>query len=581
MMSLFEWLDASPVRYWIVAWSCFAALIAATLASREGEASEAGGSASARWHRRFAHPAVFATLVFLTLAAFRWPVWFAPVDANPDEDQIIASAITLRQFPVFWKYADTGTSGPLNAYLLVAANWLGVPFTYVGARSIATCLQALSLLGAWMLLRQLVPERPSRLALLPGLCFWAFTSFHDFMQYSTEHLSIVLVTGAALAGTYALRKNPAKTHRTTALLVCGLLNGMVPFGKLQLAPLALLVVLCVAAVTWRQECKITRKLLREWLALGIGGLAFPVIVAVCIEIYGLWGQFNLSYLQANLGYMQDGDFNFGDQPGRSLAFLFGAPGTGLLIGGCLATALLFTWPTWTVSNKSIRAWSAVTWLGLGVAVFCVIRPGRELAHYIQIMVVPCCILAGVHLDAALNTACSTGLTRWRGRGIIVMIFLSVTVLLPILFRAKQGHIYIGRLAEFSSQLISPESAYLIEHKQPGDTLTVWGWVPRLYVETQMPHGTRESITARQLSESPYRYIFRERFMRDMARRAPTWFVDSVGPASFGFQDRTVSAHETFPELDALITADYEYLTEINDVRIFRHRKAPPLQWIAH
>lgn len=580
MMPLFEWLDASPVRYWVVAWSFFAALIAATLACREDEESKADGSAFARWQRKLAHPAVFASLFFLTLVAFRWPFWFAPVDANPDEDQIVASAITLRQFPVFWKYADTGTSGPLNAYLLVAANWLGVPFTYVGVRIIATFLQALSLLGVWMLLRQLVPERPSRLALLPGLCFWAFTSFHDFMQYSTEHLSIALVMGAALAGTYALRKNPAKTHRTTALFVCGLLSGMVPFGKLQLVPLALFVVICVAIAAWCQERKITSKFVREWLALGIGGLIFPTIVAVCLEIYGLWGQFSLSYLQANIGYMQDGELNFGDQPGRSLAFLFGAPGTGLLIGGCLFAALLFTWPTWTVSNKSIRAWSTVTWLGLAVAVFCVIRPGRELAHYIQIMIVPCCILAGVHLDAALNTACSTGLTRGRERGIIVMIFLSATVLPPILFRAKQGHIYIGRMAEFRSQLISPEGAYLNEHKRTGDTLTVWGWVPRLYVETQIPHGTRESITARQLSESPYRYIFRERFMRDMTRRTPTWFVDSVGPTSFGFQDRPFFAHETFPELDALITADYEYVTEINQVRIFRHRKAAPLQQLA-
>lgn len=75
-MALFRelllWLDAETVRYWTVAWLAFAA--SAGLARFSGTTKNV--QRTSLW---------FALSVPLTLAAFRWPSWF-----NPDEAQIVA-----------------------------------------------------------------------------------------------------------------------------------------------------------------------------------------------------------------------------------------------------------------------------------------------------------------------------------------------------------------------------------------------------------------------------------------------------------------------------------------------------------
>jgi hypothetical protein len=135
MSVFFEWLDAHPPSYWVIAWTSLALCgLSAWLPKLEAEGPG--------WRRWASHPAVFASLVFLTLCAFRWPSWFEPKELNPDESQIIAGAITLRDNPVFWKSVDGTTHGPLNEYILTAASLVGVPLNYLGARLMAALLIA-------------------------------------------------------------------------------------------------------------------------------------------------------------------------------------------------------------------------------------------------------------------------------------------------------------------------------------------------------------------------------------------------------------------------------------------------------
>ncbi|MBI3884771.1 MAG: hypothetical protein HY302_03455 [Opitutae bacterium] len=570
MSWLFEWLDASSGRYWTVAWTCFGSLLVSVFTADGNPPATA--VALAPWRRRFAEPVVFAMLTVLTLAAFRWPVWFAPAGINPDEDQMLASAITLRHFPIFWKYVDGTTHGPLNDYLLVATAWFGLPFNYLGARLVATLLQAGALLCVWGMLRRLAPERVGRLAILPGLCFWSFTTFHDFTQYSSEHLAIALVAGAAFAGTHALTAVGSRRRQRWAFASCGLLAGMTPFAKLQLVPLAAFVVVCSALAAWWRERRFSANLVRDWLALGAGGFAFPLLVTVCLAIYGLGGQFNLSYILANLRHVESGSLSFEEQPGKFLAFAFGTPGVGLLLAGSLAVALGCSWPGLTGGSLAARARVVLAWIGMSVAVVCIVTPGRELTHYLQIFVVPCCALVGVALASAWEAEPEIGRTTAR---FPLVLFLALTVVPPVVFRATQLNENLGQMLDNRVRLVSPTGQFLRDHAKDGDTLTVWGWLPRLHVETQLPQGTRDSMSERQLVDSPLRDAFRDRYLRDMQRRRPTWFVDSVGPTSFGFHSRPMEGYESFPALAALVRSDYVFVTEVDHVRIFRLHPMPP------
>ena len=55
------------------------------------------------------------TLVIL----MRLPIVIFNQEINPDESQMIAHALTLQQYPIYWQSVDGTTIGPLDNYVLL------------------------------------------------------------------------------------------------------------------------------------------------------------------------------------------------------------------------------------------------------------------------------------------------------------------------------------------------------------------------------------------------------------------------------------------------------------------------------
>ncbi len=69
------------------------------------------------------------------MLAGRWPCFLAPT-LDLDEDQFIAAAMKLLRDPIFWCSTDTGSSGPLNIYLLMLPALFGLKLEYAVSRMI-------------------------------------------------------------------------------------------------------------------------------------------------------------------------------------------------------------------------------------------------------------------------------------------------------------------------------------------------------------------------------------------------------------------------------------------------------------
>jgi hypothetical protein len=67
------------------------------------------------------------------------------------------------------------------------------------------------------------------------------------------------------------------------------------------------------------------------------------------------------------------------------------------------------------------------------------------------------------------------------------------------------------------------------------------------------------------------HFFVERYVADMQRWRPVWFVDAVGPGAFIFADRTTMGHESISALRELVAHDYDFMTEIGNKRIYRRK----------
>ncbi len=554
---LLLWLDAVPARNSTLGYTLLAATLALAVAPLfRGE------------RRRFWDSGwLFAGAVLLTLCAFRWHIWFINYELNPDESQMIAGARTLQDFPVYWKYVDGTTHGPLGEYFLVLLGAFGLPMNFVTARFGATLLQVITLLALWGTFRRVASEGAARLAIAPAFVFWSLVYWPDHIHYSTELVPMALVALGLWLFAETLWARPWTSRRAAASAFAGgTALGAVPYAKLQLVPLGLVVGgLMLAALAWRRrEAGALR------VAAGtVGGALFPsVVTAIFLTIFGLWGQFEVAYIQSNLGYMGEKPTGLVDMASDFFALITHGQTYVWFILPTVAYALWTGRDTLRDSTTRMRVLIWAAWGALAVGFYCVIAPGRMFGHYLHAFTLPAAFLAGLHCAVGLDRATGT-----RARWALIAIFLAFTAVPQVFRRATGFNIYAGGLAAHRAAAPLPASAYLRAHARPGDRLAMWGWQSQVWVETGLPQGTREAHTAYQLNPTPLRDFYRSRYLRDMQRRQPEWFVDVVGPSGFGYVNRAVDGHETFPALGAWVSERYALAAEVGDVRIYRLKPA--------
>ncbi len=552
----FFWLDEAPWRFWTPAWLLFG--VTALLALRPSAQRSPDRLGEARW---------FIAAVFLTLLVFRWPTWFYRLDLNPDEAQIVSGALTLDRFHLPWKHLDPTTHGPLCEYFLVFASWLGAPFNYATARIVAALLQAGALLAVWATLRKIMDESPARLAVLPGLAFWCLTSWDDFLHYSSELPGIFLMAWGGYFLVRTLLAPAARGALFTAALAGGCL-GSVPYGKLQSTPHAGLIGLIGIVLVWR----LVREQAVRWrlLAALIGGAVAPTALhSLYLTVFGLWGQFWFTYVVSAFDFLETSAYRFTDMPGRFFHFAATSPSFSWFLWGNLGFALLYLRAP--RRSELLRAAIPLAWVSLAAAWFTVIRPGRESVHYLHLLVIPVTTLAGVILGNVFpETPDGGSRAGWKTLGAFALLALGPQVL----NHAFTYHRFVGYAQRHWEAPVSGTAAYLRARLLPGDTLAMWGWTPHLHVETQMPHATREAQSANQIMQWPLTRFFVDRYLGDLERWRPVWFVDSVGPGAFIFDDRARHAHETVPALRQWIAANYDLVAEIDHLRIYRLKGAP-------
>jgi hypothetical protein len=551
------WLD-TPARYGNAAWLALAVTVAlAAFPPASGN------------NRSWRGPLAFGLMVLVTIAAFRWPAWFSSDEFNPDESQIIAGAITLKKHLIYWEYVDAGTHGPVSEYLLVLASWLGAPLNHATARFLATLLQAFSLIAVWQTLRSLTSERAARCGILPGLAFWAFIAWLDFLHYGTELPGIALLTLAAWAGVKPLVSAPEARMPLLRLFLGGAALGLVPLTKPQLVPLGIGMGL-VAVILFGLKARRAGQPLpgRPLLSLVAGGFAPLLLLLVYLGVFGLGTQFWQAYVVSALDYSSAGHHPFHEMPSWFFHFSATAFGFAWFFWGTLAFALLFAQRP---CPQPLRLTRFLGWCALGLAMYCVLRPSREVAHYLHILVVPLTALAGLVLAGAVaEPAASRWARAWP------WLALGVLGLLPqIHFRTIVGAAYVGSLTASLSRPLPAAAEFIHQRQQPGDSLAMWGWEPSLFVSTGLPQGTREAASVYLLTPWKLQSFYIERYQRDLLARRPVWFVDAVGPGSFVYEDRAATGHETVAPVRDIIARDYELLADIDSKRIYRLKDPVP------
>lgn len=546
LRTLFQWFDAHPNSYWAIVaipsllWLGNIALSLRVTRSRK----------SSVWDET-----LFAALLLGVLAGWRWPYWLNANPYNPDESQFIAGAITLTRDPVFWRAVDGTTSGPLNFYSLLPLHWLGLPLDYFSARVTGLLLVWIAILACYRLTKSWYGIAAGRLAVLPLAGFFASVTDADFVHYSSEHVPLAL-TAIAACGLFG---NHSAERRRWAVLLGALAAGMLPWAKLQTAPIAGTLIVFALWWVWGDRSFAGSARFRRAAEIGVVAALPSLAIILAASATGQLEHLYRDYLVQNLSYV--------DQPWPMSSALrqlwrYSFESGNLPAFGAFALGSVFL--AGTIGKSAAKKPFLAAGLFTCVAAFCVIAPKRPSLHYTLLLIVPLAIWAGLSIGELWNLETRGVRRRWLAAGAAFAALLTI-----LATRMTQGTPEMfGHLADHWRRPRSAAGNIVRALTTHGDRLAVWGWMDRVYVETGLPQATRESETFEQIAPSRQREHYRERYVSDLTRTQPAVFIDATGPDAPYFADRAAYGHETLPALTKFLRANYCLLTDLGYARVY-------------
>lgn len=498
-------------------------------------------------------------LALLGLLFFkRLPILFINWELNPDESQLLSQAITLKHHPVYWKYIDGATMGPLSSYYVALPGYVGVPLNYIVLRWLAFACMGVSVVSGYLTIENFFNARTARLALFPLIAFLAFTTNMDFLHATNEQLSLALI-GLSIWQYSRLWRQQA-FDATTGLFLLGFLSSLVPFAKLQGTPTALAVVLAAFLSLFGQYSAMPRsKFWRAVVSLVGGGLVFPALVVVLTIGFGVFSDFIQFYIAGNFAY--GAEASFWDFLLLFPAFI--AHTTDFLVFLLPTFALILGWLLIRPRHAENKVSLLLFGLGLVIASgYAIIKPGNAFTHYLLYLTFPVCLVNAWFIDK-LRKSLHTIL--WVA---FVVLSVGVSTFLQA-DRPASDPLTIYKKTPFDFRFFrrSPTAQEALKLAKPGEDLVVWGWAPMYNVQTQMPQGVCDNHVIRCVmgSNQP---VHRARYIRNLEASRPPVFIDAVGPNSIWLNDRARFGYETFPELKTYIDQHYQLVGEIEHNRVF-------------
>lgn len=515
--------DQSPTLYWFIGYGLAFLLVLGW------------------WKLPEKHKFSFLTVgVFLLVLWMRLPILVFNQEIDPDESQMLGHAITLKSNPIYWKYVDAHTIGPLTSYVLVLPSWLGFALDYTAARVMGLLFMLGSLFFFIRSVHQVVRDSSAWILLFPLVFFLAFTQEGDFVHYSSEQLALFIFNVALW-----LYLRQASHPKPTYWFLLGFFLGILPFCKLQVVPIGFVIGFFALG---RAYLSVARW--RAVLYLIAGAFGFPVLAMVWLMYQGLVDDFWTFYIQGNLIYA-DGQGGLLQSLTHAILFLESSPHFALYLVSLI--------PFFVVGVKSLKN-STEFWLAVGMVIaayFSIIKTGNIFPHYLNLMLYPLTFLATL-----------VGYKSVKARDMLGGIWIYLLWVGGLIYQIVADQPLNTYVSTDTAVPISPVAELILKYASPPDRLTIWGWRGKYHVETQMPQGAAEAHTERCIFEHPLQQAYYQRFLRDLHEKQPKIFVDAVGPRGMWVQNRTTQGHEAFPELRDWIATHYDFIGEVDYTRVY-------------
>ena len=501
-------------------------------------------------------------LATITVILMRVPTWRLG-ESNIDESQWIAASLTLADRFTLWGTVDPTTNGPLSLIWLNAWNLFLGEFNYHAAK-LFTTVHAVVICILFFITLCSFARPPIAFAfssafaiLLGGL------RLNDYVGYNGEQPTTLLFSVAvALICRLQYNETSSRGTRWAKAVSLGVCLGLLPYVKLQSVPMGMVFGLYGLWIL-RHD--------RAWLAL-LGTVAsVQATIFGGLYLTGWLSDFWITYIGENLFYAA----NHTPIPFWKRFYVFPIAWFRIIDGrifglACFALGGLLVAHWLRVrarrSDRSQGKSEPPTWIAVGyLAAVCyaISQPGTFFDHYYFWLFHPAMFVMASLASASLDP-------RRSDRFVITCSFSMILVAM-ICYVANQTSsdlIMQNQRTMRGKSALGQQIGMLAREETK---LAIWGWRPRLHVETQLPQATAESVSFRQLASVKYQPYFLNRYASQLKQHEDVLFIDLCGAGgSYWFGDES-DRHDRFSQIKMVIDEHFVPLGEYEGVRIFRTR----------
>lgn len=495
---------------------------------------------------------------FCLLFALRWPGWTTPYSMNPDEELLVASVVTMgHRGLVPWVSFDTTTIGPATSWLLYAAATLLGGLSYQSVHVLAALLwAAMGMVCVGIGLTLTTPRAAITSFLLVAGTF-VLTLRPNYLHFNSEILPSFLLSVAALSLCVFFVKPPHPSCRHLSLrhcllFLCGFSCSTALLAKLQSLPIAMFV-LSAALVSVLREGR--RGKVYCVLSLSMGFLILPIPLFLWLASLGELSSAWNSYFVAGLSYGSGQAWN-GERLAQMRQDIWGGWSffrPFLLAAGLIMVACPLARPT-NLNSRQIAIWVALGgWLL--AALLTALLPAGRWEHHGTFIVAPAIAFLSYLIYLSSGEGDPVPVRRWKA------LTTSTTLLgcwiafsVPLL-----ESLNLRQYSEWSGP--SPWHRSLFEKiatESRGAPVAVWGWVPALFADMNLPSASRHMISHFLIDESPAREELRRAYMEDLRATRPLVILDAVCEGFFlwSWGDHPQRRASSFPELRDFLDKHY-------------------------
>ncbi|TWU03873.1 hypothetical protein [Neorhodopirellula pilleata] len=510
---------------------------------------------SSDWHYWLA---MIATILIVRSASWTFG------ESNVDESEWMAGAIKLKDGYALWGNHDAHTSGPLIAQTLYFWDLVFGNLNY-GTAKLLTCLIWTATCGfTYLTISRMSGSRIARVSTTPLVWCIAALQSTDFVGYNGEHLPILVLSVSTwiMASIHDRLREHGRVH-PGALIALGAALGLLPLTKLQAVPMG--VFLGVSGLF----------LLRSnsgWKTLLLAAASPTLLWFAYLLATDQVKDFSTSYVLENFSHATSRS---------SLSMLerviyFPRAWLGLLDGrwfvvaslGSISFGILYRIQNFRdfvfVSDFKIALWAMSYVL---VACYCVIQTGSFYKHYYLFLLHPLAIAS-----AAVHTFILNSLADRRGAILAVFYVLMcyASSLLPI----YRGNLFLKDFSFIQSQQsnLSEVSREINRIADKGTKLAVWGWMPRIYVETGLPMATKVAHTFNVSTPGPNQAYFVGRYADSLMSHDKVIFVDTTGSFDCDFLPAESHSHRQTPPIKRIIDREFTFVGQWRGCAVY-HKDA--------